>query len=162
MVRFYNKRGTAEQWIKEGKQAVKMTRLSCHLFRSSEVRVWLWKERSRDYSNVLKVSPVMTRCNYRMFLSAIGLFGICETSVACCVEGRNIKRGRFSWRPVLFRDLEDSVMSAESLVHEEDLHGSRFESKGGVDYRWHTRDRSRHRARFRPGRRTSSNLCAIY
>ena len=27
VVRFYNKRGTAEQWIKEGKQAVKMTRL---------------------------------------------------------------------------------------------------------------------------------------
>ena len=34
VVRFYNKRGTAEQWIKEGKQAVKMTRLSCHKFRS--------------------------------------------------------------------------------------------------------------------------------
>jgi hypothetical protein len=31
VVRFYNKRGTAEQWIKESKQAVKMTRLSCHL-----------------------------------------------------------------------------------------------------------------------------------
>jgi hypothetical protein len=28
VVRFYNKRGTAEQWIKEGKQAVKLTRLS--------------------------------------------------------------------------------------------------------------------------------------
>ncbi len=28
MVRFYNKRGTAEHWIKEGKQAVKMTRLT--------------------------------------------------------------------------------------------------------------------------------------
>ena len=41
MVRFYNKRGTAEQWIKEGKQAVKMTRLSCHSFRSNEVRLWL-------------------------------------------------------------------------------------------------------------------------
>ena len=27
VIRFYNKRGTAEQWIKEGKQAVKMTRL---------------------------------------------------------------------------------------------------------------------------------------
>jgi len=25
VVRFYNKRGTAELWIKEGKQAVKMT-----------------------------------------------------------------------------------------------------------------------------------------
>jgi hypothetical protein len=30
VVRFYNKRGTAEQWIEEGKQAVKMTRLSYH------------------------------------------------------------------------------------------------------------------------------------
>jgi Transposase DDE domain group 1 len=41
VVRFYNKRGTAEQRIKEGKQAVKMTRLSCHRFRSNEVRLWL-------------------------------------------------------------------------------------------------------------------------
>jgi len=41
VVRFYNKRGTAEQWIKEGKQAVKMTRLSCHRFRCNEVRLWL-------------------------------------------------------------------------------------------------------------------------
>jgi DDE family transposase len=38
---YRNKRGTAEQWIKEGKQAVKMTRLSCHRFRSNEVRLWL-------------------------------------------------------------------------------------------------------------------------
>jgi len=41
VVRFYNKRGTAEQWIKEGKQAVRITRLSCHRFRSNEVRLWL-------------------------------------------------------------------------------------------------------------------------
>ena len=41
VVRFYNKRGTAEQWIKEGKKAVKMTRLNCHRFRSNEVRLWL-------------------------------------------------------------------------------------------------------------------------
>jgi hypothetical protein len=41
VVRFHNKRGTAEQWIKEGKQAVKMTRLSCHRFRSNEVRLML-------------------------------------------------------------------------------------------------------------------------
>jgi hypothetical protein len=40
-VRFNNKRGTAEQWIKESKQAVKVTRLSCHRFRSNEVRLWL-------------------------------------------------------------------------------------------------------------------------
>ena len=41
VVRFYNKRGTAEQWIKEGKQAVKMPRLSCHRFRSNQVRLAL-------------------------------------------------------------------------------------------------------------------------
>jgi hypothetical protein len=41
VVRFYNKRGTAERWIKEGKQAVAMTRLSCHRFRANEVRLWL-------------------------------------------------------------------------------------------------------------------------
>ena len=40
VVWFYNKRGATEQWIKEGKQTVKMTRLSCHRFRSNEV--WLW------------------------------------------------------------------------------------------------------------------------
>ena len=32
VVRFYNKRGTAEQWIKAGKQAAHWTRLSCHRF----------------------------------------------------------------------------------------------------------------------------------
>ena len=41
MVRFYNKRGTAEQWIKEGKQATHWTRLSCHRFRANEVRLQL-------------------------------------------------------------------------------------------------------------------------
>ena len=41
VVRFYNKRGTAEQWIKEGNWAVEMTRLSCHRFRSNAVRLWL-------------------------------------------------------------------------------------------------------------------------
>ncbi|HXQ28987.1 MAG TPA: transposase [Gemmatimonadales bacterium] len=30
-----------EQWIREGKQAVKMTRLSCHRVRANEVRLWL-------------------------------------------------------------------------------------------------------------------------
>ncbi len=41
VVRFYNKRGTAEQWIKERKQAVRLTRLSCHRFRANEVRLAL-------------------------------------------------------------------------------------------------------------------------
>ena len=41
VMRFYNKRGTAEQWIKEGKQAAHWTRLSCHRFRANEVRLQL-------------------------------------------------------------------------------------------------------------------------
>ena len=42
VVQFYNKRGTAEQWIKEGKNAICWTRLSCHDFRDNEVRLQLF------------------------------------------------------------------------------------------------------------------------
>ena len=42
VVRFYNQRGTAEQWIKEGKNAVRWTRLSCHDFVDNEVRLLLF------------------------------------------------------------------------------------------------------------------------
>lgn len=41
IVRFYNQRGTADQWIKEGKAATHWTRLSCHRFRANEVRLLL-------------------------------------------------------------------------------------------------------------------------
>ena len=41
MVDFYNQRGTAEQWIKEGKHAVRWTRLSCHGFEANQVRLQL-------------------------------------------------------------------------------------------------------------------------
>ena len=41
VIHFYNQRGKAEEWIKEGKQAVKTTRLSFHRFRGNEVRPWL-------------------------------------------------------------------------------------------------------------------------
>ncbi len=41
LVAFYNKRGTAEQWIKEGKNAIKWTRLSCRRFRNNAVRLQL-------------------------------------------------------------------------------------------------------------------------
>jgi hypothetical protein len=38
---FYNQRGKAEQWIKEGKHAINWTRLSCRKFRNNEVRLQL-------------------------------------------------------------------------------------------------------------------------
>ncbi len=41
VVRFYNQRGKAEQYIKEGKNAINWTRLSCQKFRANEVRLQL-------------------------------------------------------------------------------------------------------------------------
>ncbi|MDP6495471.1 MAG: IS1380 family transposase, partial [Dehalococcoidia bacterium] len=42
VVHFYNGRGTAEQWIKEGKYALHWTRLSCHRFVANQVRLQLF------------------------------------------------------------------------------------------------------------------------
>jgi hypothetical protein len=42
IVHFYNGRGSAEQWIKEGKQALNWTRLSCHKFVANQVRLGLF------------------------------------------------------------------------------------------------------------------------
>jgi Transposase DDE domain group 1 len=41
VVAFYNKRGTCEQWIKEGKGAIKWTRLLCRSFAANAVRLQL-------------------------------------------------------------------------------------------------------------------------
>ncbi len=42
VVKFYNGRGTAEQCIKEGRYAVKWTRLSCHDFKDNQVQLQLF------------------------------------------------------------------------------------------------------------------------
>jgi hypothetical protein len=41
VVAFYNRRGTCEQYIKEGKNAIKWTRLSCRTFAANAVRLQL-------------------------------------------------------------------------------------------------------------------------
>jgi hypothetical protein len=41
VVAFYNKRGTCEQWIREGKGAIRWTRLSCRSFAANAVRLQL-------------------------------------------------------------------------------------------------------------------------
>src|SRR3954452_2462779 len=40
--KFYNGRGTAERWIKEGKLALRWTRLSCRALRDNAVRLQLF------------------------------------------------------------------------------------------------------------------------
>ena len=42
VVHFYNRRGTCEQWIREGKHALAWTRLSCSRFASNRVRLALF------------------------------------------------------------------------------------------------------------------------
>src|SRR5262249_21840188 len=42
VVGFCNERGTAEQWIKEGKHAVKWTKLSCRRFQANAARLQLF------------------------------------------------------------------------------------------------------------------------
>ena len=39
VVKFYNGRGPAESWIKEGKNAVKWTKLSCRTFQDNQTRL---------------------------------------------------------------------------------------------------------------------------
>ena len=42
VIKFYNGRGTAEQWIRDGKLALRWTRLSCRAFRNNAVRLQLF------------------------------------------------------------------------------------------------------------------------
>jgi hypothetical protein len=55
VVRFYNRRGKCEQWIKEGKYALTWTRLSCTRFASNQVRLALFvlafKSHEKAYVN---------------------------------------------------------------------------------------------------------------
>jgi hypothetical protein len=42
VVKSYNGRGTAEQWIREGKNAAKWTKLSCRTFKKNQTRLQLF------------------------------------------------------------------------------------------------------------------------
>ena len=42
VVKFYNRRGPTEEWVKEGRYSLKRTRLSCHDFDDNQVRLQLF------------------------------------------------------------------------------------------------------------------------
>jgi hypothetical protein len=54
VVAFYNGRGTCEQWIKEGKNAVKWTRLSCCAFAANAVRLHQLHALAYDIANFMR------------------------------------------------------------------------------------------------------------
>jgi hypothetical protein len=56
--KFYNGRGTAEQWIREGKYALRWTRLSCRAFRDNAVRLQLF---ALAYNEILEERVASSR-----------------------------------------------------------------------------------------------------
>ena len=91
VVRFNNKRGTREQWIKEGKQAVKMTRLNCQRFRSNEVRLWL-SVIAYNLGNLWR-RPVLPRRTGNWSLTSLQQ-RLVKTG------GQLLKHARFYWPPL--------------------------------------------------------------
>ena len=53
VVKFYNGRGTAEQWIKDGKNAIQWTKLSCRTFKDNQTRLQLFAL-AHNLSNFLR------------------------------------------------------------------------------------------------------------
>jgi hypothetical protein len=68
VVAFYNQRGTAEQWIKKGKDAIKWTRLSCRSFPANAVRIQL-NALAYNLSNFMRTLAV-PRCRDRCSLTS--------------------------------------------------------------------------------------------
>jgi hypothetical protein len=88
VVRFYNKRGTAAQWIREGKQATHWTRLSCHRFRANEVRLQL---------SVLAYNPgnLSRRVSLPQRIKSWSLTSLQQRLVK--TGGRLVKHARYYW-----------------------------------------------------------------
>jgi hypothetical protein len=94
VVKFYNGGGTAEQWIKEGKNALNWTRLSCRRFKDNQVRLQLFAL-AYNLANFLRrlalprsvQSPPLGRC--------------CRRIGPCCVQNsptiRAIRRREHAW-----------------------------------------------------------------
>ena len=59
MFEFFNRRETAEQYIKEGKYALKWTRLSCRGFKANEVRLQL-HALAYNLANFLRTLALLT------------------------------------------------------------------------------------------------------
>jgi hypothetical protein len=65
VVHFYNQRGTAEQWIEEGMNAVKWMRLSCHDFADNQVRLQLYAL-AYNLGNFLRQMLPKSICHWTM------------------------------------------------------------------------------------------------
>ena len=110
MVRFYNKRGTAERWIKEGKQAVKMTRLSCH-------RISLQRSAAEAEPDPYNLGNLWRRPALPDELTA-GRGRVCSRLAK--TRGRLMKHARYYWLPLaeshLTRRLSGSMLHSIAML----------------------------------------------
>jgi hypothetical protein len=91
VVAFYNQRGTAEQWIKEGKTAIKWTRLSCRRFRHNAVRLQL-HALAYNLANFMRTLALPKEVEHW------SLTTIREKLVKACPRaGGDRRQGRCSW-----------------------------------------------------------------
>ncbi len=88
VVKFYNKRGTCEQWIKEGKYALNWTKLSCQKFVENEARLKLFIM-AYNLGNFLRTLVLPERIKH-WSLRSIQLKLI-------KIGGRLIKHARYYW-----------------------------------------------------------------
>jgi hypothetical protein len=89
VVRFYTERGTADQWIKEGKQAAHWTRLSCARFRADEVRLQL-SVLAYNLGNLWR-RPVLPKRIDRWSLTSV------QQCLGSKTGGRLVKHARYYW-----------------------------------------------------------------
>jgi hypothetical protein len=97
--KFYNGRDTAEQWIREGKYALRWTRLSCHSFRHNAVRLQLFAL-AYNLANFLRSVVLPTEVAQR------SLTTLCEKLVK--IGARIVRHGRY----VVFQLAEVAVPRA--------------------------------------------------
>ena len=93
VVKFYNGRGTAEQWIKEGKNAVKWTKLSCRTFKDNQTRLQLFAL-AYNLANFLRRLALPQRCAALVADDAAGEAGQDRSEGNPALEVRDVPTGR--------------------------------------------------------------------
>jgi hypothetical protein len=99
VVAFYNKRGTCETWIKEGKGAIRWTRLSCRSFAANAVRLQL-HALAYNPGNFLR-TPILMSFSLRL-VSDQSLIGSGVASAKVVSHGRYVT---FQMAEVAFREI---------------------------------------------------------
>ncbi len=102
IVKFYNKRGTCEQWIKEGKYALNWTKLSCQRFVENEARLKLFIM-AYDLGNFLRTLALPERIKH-WSLRTIQLKMI-------KIGARLIKHARYYWLLLAETSITEKIFS---------------------------------------------------